>query len=87
MPHKTELLNTAPPPDPRLAISARVLSTPEAARYCGSSPSSFEKMRLVGGGPKFIDITPRRIGYLVQDLDAWLDAKTRRASTSEREAA
>ena len=73
--------------DNKPIIQARVLATPDAAKYCGSASSSFEKLRLLGGGPRFIRITPKRVGYLIEDLDAWLEAKIRLASTSEREAA
>jgi predicted DNA-binding transcriptional regulator AlpA len=58
-----------------------MLRTPEAAFYCGSSPSTFEKLRLVGGGPRFIKLG-RRVVYDPADLDTWL-ASNRRASTSE----
>ena len=32
----------------------RMLSTPEAAHYCGSSASTLSKLRLYGGGPAFL---------------------------------
>lgn len=59
----------------------RVLHTPDAAAYCGSSASTFEKLRLTGGGPVYSKIG-RRVVYRVDDLDAWL-AANRRRSTSE----
>lgn len=58
-----------------------MLRTPEAAEYCGSCSSTFEKLRLVGGGPKFVKLG-RRVVYDPADLDAWLNAN-RRASTSD----
>lgn len=58
----------------------KVLSAPEAASYCGSSASTFAKLRLYGGGPVFLKIG-RRVVYDVEDLDAWL-AMHRRTSTS-----
>lgn len=61
----------------------RVKDTPTAAAYCGSSASTFEKLRLTGGGPRFVRITPKRVGYLVEDLDLWLSEKRRFASTSD----
>lgn len=59
----------------------KMLSTPEAAGYCGSSASTFNKLRVFGGGPIFIKLG-RRVVYDPSDLDAWLAAR-RRASTSE----
>ena len=59
----------------------RKLRTSAAADYCGSSKSTFEKLRLTGGGPVFIKLG-RTVVYGVDDLDAWLE-KHRRHSTSE----
>ena len=58
-----------------------VMGTVEAAAYCGSSASTFEKLRLRGGGPVYCKIG-RRVVYRVEDLDAWL-AENRRRSTSD----
>ena len=59
----------------------RLLNTLEAAAYCGSSASTFEKLRLTGGGPVYSKIG-RRVVYRLADLDAWVDAR-RRTSTSD----
>ena len=61
----------------------QTLRTAEAAGYCGSSASTFEKLRLTGGGPVYSKLG-RRVVYRVEDLDAWLDANKRR-STSQQE--
>jgi predicted DNA-binding transcriptional regulator AlpA len=63
----------------------KMLSAPEAAAYCGSSASTFAKLRLHGGGPHYVKLG-RRVVYDPVDLDRWL-ASHRRASTSEGEAA
>ena len=59
----------------------RMMHTVEAATYCGSSASTFEKLRLTGGGPIYSKIG-RRVVYRIDDLDAWL-AANRRRSTSD----
>jgi predicted DNA-binding transcriptional regulator AlpA len=59
----------------------RMLSTPEAASYCGSSASTLAKLRLYGGGPDYIKLG-RRVVYDLADLDRWLTSH-RRASTSD----
>ena len=59
----------------------RILRTRPAARYVGLSASTLEKMRLNGGGPKFIRLGGRAIGYDVRDLDDWLDLQ--RESTDD----
>ena len=58
-----------------------MLRTPQAAAYCGSSASTFEKLRLYGGGPAYSKIG-RAVVYRLDDLDAWLNAN-RRHSTSD----
>jgi len=63
----------------------RRLRTKPAAAYCGSTASTFAKMRVSGAGPKFIRVG----GVIVYDtrhLDAWLDERTFR-STSEADTA
>jgi len=64
-------------------LKSRVLDTTAAAQYCASSASTFEKLRLTGTGPRFIRITPKRVGYLLEDLDIWLSEKRRLSSTSD----
>lgn len=59
----------------------RMLRTQEAAEYCGSSVSTFEKLRLYGGGPRYVKLG-RRVVYDPADLDTWL-AANRRTSTSD----
>jgi predicted DNA-binding transcriptional regulator AlpA len=63
------------------AKQRHMLNTPDAATYCGSSVSTFTKLRLHGGGPMYVKIG-RRVVYDPSNLDNWL-ASHRRASTSE----
>jgi predicted DNA-binding transcriptional regulator AlpA len=63
------------------ASRAPMMRTEQAAEYCGSSSSTFEKLRLTGGGPVYSKLG-RRVVYRVEDLDAWL-AANRRRSTSD----
>jgi predicted DNA-binding transcriptional regulator AlpA len=63
-------------------LNQKVLRPPEAGKYLGLSASTLAKQRLRGDGPKFVRLSPRAIGYLQADLDAWLAAK-RCSSTSE----
>jgi hypothetical protein len=41
-------------------------------------------MRMLGTGPRFIK-NGAKVSYLVEDLDAWLDAKPRLLTTAEAE--
>ena len=51
----------------------RVLRTPGAARFVGLAPATLEKLRLVGGGPRFFRLGARAVGYDIRDLKVWLD--------------
>ena len=66
---------------------ARVLRTPEAAKYLGLAVSTLEKFRLTGDGPRFVRIGVRAVGYLVEDLDSWLRARVRRSTSDKAEEA
>jgi predicted DNA-binding transcriptional regulator AlpA len=58
-----------------------LLRPKSAADYIGLATSTLAKQRLRGDGPPFIRLSPRAIGYLQSDLDAWL-ADKRYSSTS-----
>jgi hypothetical protein len=58
----------------------KMLNASAAAEYCGSSASTFAKLRLYGGGATYVKLG-RRVVYDPADLDRWL-AEHRRASTS-----
>ena len=50
-----------------------LLNTARAARYCGLSKSAFDRYRLQGKGPPFIQLENKRVFYDRADLDAWLN--------------
>jgi predicted DNA-binding transcriptional regulator AlpA len=57
------------------------LNTAAAAAYTGLSKSSLEKLRVYGGGPRFLKVC-RLVRYRTEDLDAWLSERVF-SSTSE----
>lgn len=59
-----------------------LLLTPEVAFLLGLSPRTLEALRLRGGGPPFVAVTPKAIRYRRRDLEAWIDARIR-TSTSD----
>jgi predicted DNA-binding transcriptional regulator AlpA len=73
------LLNTAtgvPPLDlPPDVARQRVLDERTAADFIGLSHMTLERMRKLGTAPKHLMLSPRRLGYRVCDLLAWLDAR------------
>ena len=50
------------------------LDTLAAARHIGLSKSTLEKLRVFGGGPKYLKLG-KAVRYRVEDLDAWLAAR------------
>lgn len=58
------------------------LTPKEAAAYLRGSKSYLDKLRVYGGGPKFLRFGKRKILYRKSDLDFWA-AQHRFGSTSE----
>ncbi|MGF7163033.1 excisionase family DNA binding protein [Rhodoligotrophos appendicifer] len=54
----------------------------EAAEYLDCSKSYVDKLRVTGGGPRFVRFGPRKISYRRSDLDEWVKTLKYR-STSE----
>jgi hypothetical protein len=53
-----------------------VFDTTEAAVYCKTGESTWERMRAKRQTPPAIQLTGRTLGYRKRVLDAWLDART-----------
>lgn len=58
------------------------LDTLSAARHTGLSKSTLEKLRVFGGGPKYLKLG-KAVRYRIEDLDAWLAARVI-SSTSQQ---
>lgn len=58
----------------------RYLTNDEAAAHLRLSPRTLEKLRVIGGGPKFRKFG-RRVMYAAADLDAWADAHSFEATS------
>ena len=59
----------------------RFLIQQEAAAYLRLSPRTLERHRVAGSGPRFVK-AGKRVLYRVDDIDAWVAARTF-ASTAE----
>jgi hypothetical protein len=66
-------------------LPRRYFNTAAAAHYTGISQKRLEKMRCVGGGPKYYK-RGRSVFYSVESLDEWMQAGAQ-GSTSEAAAA
>ncbi|MGO8842986.1 MAG: helix-turn-helix transcriptional regulator [Methyloceanibacter sp.] len=62
----------SPPEQPRAPERGEIFLTPkEAAKYLHVSKSYLDKLRVYGGGPKFLRFGTRKILYRTADLDLW----------------
>ncbi len=57
------------------------MNTRQAAEYIGLSPRTMEDLRTKGGGSAYRRLG-KRVFYRLEDLDAWIDARSYK-STSE----
>ena len=75
----TSLLNStavfAPADLPAEIARQRVIDEKTAAEFIGLSAMTLERMRKLGTAPKHLMLSPRRLGYRICDLLAWLDAR------------
>jgi predicted DNA-binding transcriptional regulator AlpA len=55
--------------------SVQVVNEPTALKICNVSPKTWERMRKRGETPPITQISDRRIGYRIADLEKWLDAR------------
>lgn len=60
---------------PAMADVARYLTNDEAAAHLRLSPRTLEKLRVLGGGPRFRKFG-RRVRYALADLDTWADGRS-----------
>lgn len=67
-------------------MNADLLTTGEAAELTRLSKGTLNRLRVIGGGPKYLKIGPRKVYYRRSDIDAWL-AERVYGSTSEYAAA
>ena len=64
-----------------MTSQSKYKKTKDAAEYCGSAKSTFDKIRITGEGPPFIK-RGKSVVYDINDLDAWMQSM-RRTSTSD----
>jgi predicted DNA-binding transcriptional regulator AlpA len=67
-PSKPKRLSSLPP---------EIVRPPEAASLLSVSLSLLKKWRIGGGGPRFVRLGGRAIGYRRVDLSKWIEKRTR----------
>ena len=58
-----------------------IVSEVDAAVMVSLSVRTLQRLRVVGGGPQFVKLTARRVGYRIVDIEAWVASRVF-ASTS-----
>lgn len=53
----------------------RIVSVKQSAEIAGVSLMTWARLERLGDTPPRVHISPRRIGYLLSDLHAWLEAR------------
>jgi predicted DNA-binding transcriptional regulator AlpA len=59
-----------------MSIGNRLLTEKELSTWLGLSLPTLQRMRSKGGGPKFIRLSLRRVGYRSTDVEEWLVTRT-----------
>ena len=65
-----------------------ILNTLQAAEHIGVGKSTMEKWRMRDTGPIWVELSPGRgrVGYRVEDLDAWIMSRLREPGTKPKAA-
>lgn len=58
----------------RVPAQWQVLTSEQAAEALGMTPEALRTMRSRGGGPRYRQLSPSRIGYTVGDVVAYLES-------------
>jgi predicted DNA-binding transcriptional regulator AlpA len=53
-----------------------LLTEKDLAAWLGISLPSLQRMRSNGTGPRYVQISERRIGYRKNEVETWLTART-----------
>jgi len=56
--------------------SDSLLSTKEAARFLSVHPNTLVKWRIYGGGPNFVHLSRRKVGYRRSAIELFVQRRT-----------
>ena len=59
-----------------------LINEKDAAKLLNLSGRALQRARLEGGGPRYVQLTTRRIAYRLEDIEGWIAARLV-SSTSE----
>ena len=55
-------------------MESKMLDTVAAAARVGVKPNTLEKLRVVGGGPRYFKVG-KSVRYKLEDIDLWLNER------------
>src|SRR6266852_6266873 len=61
---------------PRTDLPERLLTEKELSDWLGVSLPNLQRMRSAGTGPRYVQLSARRLAYRRSDVEAWLRART-----------
>ncbi len=59
-----------------MTVLEKLLTEKELSRWLGLSLPTLQRLRCYGGGPRFVRLSLRRIGYRRVDVEVWLASRT-----------
>ena len=59
-----------------IADEIRIYSEAEAADFLSMSKRTLQNMRQAGGGPAYVKISTRRVGYSLASLKTWVASRS-----------
>jgi predicted DNA-binding transcriptional regulator AlpA len=57
-------------------LPERLLTEKDLSDWLGVSLPNLQRMRSTGTGPRYVQLSTRRLGYRKRDVEAWLAART-----------
>ena len=75
------MINFCSPISP--SLKRGVVTREEFASLLRVCATTIDRMHRKGTGPKRIRLSPRRVGYRLEDVRAWLDAKVEGGAADE----
>ncbi len=66
-----------------MLVEPKVVSERDAADMLSLSLRGLQNLRARGEGPKFIRLSPRRLGYLTTDIFEWITSRARGSNAED----
>ena len=61
-----------------MVVRTKLLSQKETAKYCNLSISTLKRLRKIDDFPQPVQISERRIGYFLNDIEDWINSRPKK---------